>query len=235
MQEQNRLLAELSQHDYTELLDCLTPVDLPLGHIIFEPGERIEKIYFPIQTMVSLVSVMRDGATTEISLVGKEGLIGLPAILGGLYSTNQAIVQIYSPSGIYETDVEVVRQAFLRPGPFQDVIFRYIQARLMHVSQIAACNRRHMVEERLARWLLSAQDSIGSDDLPLTQEFIANMLGIRRSGVTVAAGALQKAGMIRYSRGKIKILDRAALKETTCECYQLIRSEFKRLLEIDRG
>lgn len=229
----NQILAALSLAEYHRLASHLKPVDLISGQILLEPNEPIEKIYFPQQAMISLVSIMMDGSTTEIGLIGNEGMIGLTAILGGNSTTSRTIVQI-SGSAL-EVSAEVVRQEFQRGKELFKLLLLYTQAMLTQVSQSAACNRQHNIEERLARWLLSVHDCILKDELPLTQEFIANMLGIRRSGVTVAAGTLQQAGIIRYSRGKITILDRQALEETACECHNLVQNEFIRLLGSRRG
>ncbi|MEO1342189.1 MAG: Crp/Fnr family transcriptional regulator, partial [Cyanobacteria bacterium J06635_13] len=209
------------------------PVHLTGGEILLEPHEPIEKIYFPQRAMISLVSIMMDGSTTEIGLIGNEGMIGLPAILGGDSTTSRTIVQVSGTA--LEISAEIIKQEFQRGERLQQLLLLYTQALLTQVSQSAACNRQHNIEERLARWLLSVQDCILQDELPLTQEFIANMLGTRRSGVTVAAGILQQAGIIRYSRGRITILDQEALEATACECYQLVQNEFMRLLGSRRG
>lgn len=229
----NQILAALPPAEYRRLASHLKPVDLISGEILLEVNEPIKKIYFPQRAMISLVSIMMDGSTTEIGLIGNEGMIGLTAILGGYSTTSRTIVQI-SGSAL-EVSAEVVLQEFQRGEKLQKLLLLYTQALLTQVSQSAACNRQHHIEERLARWLLSVQDCILKDELPLTQEFIANMLGTRRSGVTVAAGILQQAGIIRYSRGKITILNQQALEETACECYHLVQNEFIRLLGSRRG
>jgi CRP-like cAMP-binding protein len=229
----NQILAALPLAEYRRLVPHLKPVNLISGEILLEPNEPIKKIYFPQRAMISLVSIMMDGSTTEIGLIGNEGMVGLTAILGGYSTTSRTIVQI-SGSAL-EVSAEVVLQEFQRGKKLQKLLLLYAQALLTQVSQSAACNRQHNIEERLARWLLSVHDCILQDELPLTQEFIANMLGTRRSGVTVAAGILQQAGIIRYSRGKITILDQQALEETACECYQLVQNEFIRLLGSRRG
>jgi CRP-like cAMP-binding protein len=224
----NQLLAALPRLEYQRLAPHLQPVSLSVGQILHEPGETIREVYFPNRAMISLVSMMEDGSTTEIGLVGNEGMVGLPVFLGGKFTTSLAIVQI--SDGAMKLDAEVLKEEFHRGGELQRRLLLYTQALLTQVSQSAACNRQHTIEERLARWLLSVQDRVQKDELPLTQEFIANMLGIRRSGVTVAATTLQRAGMIRYSRGKITILDQENLEATACECYRLVQSEFIRLL-----
>ena len=189
--------------------------------------------YFPGRAMISLVSIMQDGSTTEIGLIGNEGIVGLPIILGGDRSPSRAIVQIRGSA--LKLDAKILKQEFHRGGKLQQLLLLYTQALLTQVSQSAACNRQHTTEERLARWLLSVQDCVLSNELPLTQEFISNMLGIRRSGVTVAAGILQQAGTIEYRRGVITILNQEDLEAISCECYRLVQSEFLRLLGSRRG
>ena len=229
----NQILAALPASEYKRLTDHLKPVHLISGTILLEPNEPIEKIYFPQRAMISLVSIMMDGSTTEIGLVGNEGMIGLPAILGGESTTSRTIVQISGTA--LEISADIIKEEFQRGEKLYELLLLYTQALLTLVSQSAACNRQHNIEERLARWLLSVQDCVMQDELPLTQEFIANMLGTRRSGVTVAAGILQQAGIIRYSRGRITIVDRQRLENTACECYQLVQKEFIRLLGSRRG
>lgn len=193
----------------------------------------MQEAYFPLTSMISLVSVMEDGSTTEVSLVGNEGVVGLPIVLGGGRSLNQAVVQIEGTA--LRLNAEVLKREFDRQSPLHHLLLLYTQARLTQVAQNAACNRQHPIEKRLARWLLSAQDCLLSHEVPLTQEFIANMLGIRRSGVTVAAQNLQNLGVIKYSRGHITILNDAALEEMSCECYRVVQKEYLRLLGIRRG
>lgn len=225
---QNRLLAALPTHEYQRLVPHLELVKLSLHQIIYEPNEPITHVYFPHQAVVSLVTSMEDGSTIEVGLVGSEGMVGIPVILGGNITNNQAFVQI-AGAGM-RMDANILKTEFNRSGPLQTLLLRYCQALLTQVSQSAACNRFHTIEERLARWMLLVQDCVGSDELALTQEFIAQMLGTRRSGVTVAAGTLQKAGMLRYTRGRITIVNREVLEATACECYRVISDEFARLL-----
>lgn len=224
----NHLLAALPDEDYQRLLPHLEEVKLPLRKILYEPGETPKAVYFPNHAMVSLVATMEDGATVEVGLVGIEGVIGLPIVLGGRATVYQAIVQL--PGTGVKLDAEVFRAEFERGGYLQRLVLLYTQALLTQVSQNAVCNRLHTIDERLARWLLSVQDSLEADELPLTQEFISQMLGTRRASVTVSAGNLQEQGVISYSRGKITILNRERLREKSCECYNVIRSEFDRLL-----
>jgi CRP-like cAMP-binding protein len=229
----NQILAALPPVEYQRIATHLKLVDLISGEILLEPNEPIRKIYFPQRAMISLVSIMMDGSTTEIGLIGNEGMVGLSAILGGNSTISRTIVQVSGTA--LEVSAEIIRQEFQRGEKLQKLLLLYTQALLTQVSQSAACNRQHNIEARLARWLLSVQDCILQDELPLTQEFIANMLGTRRSGVTVAAGILQQAGIIRYSRGRIMILDQQSLEDTACECYHLIQKEFLRLLGSRRG
>ncbi|MBJ7900549.1 MAG: helix-turn-helix domain-containing protein [Cyanobacteria bacterium RI_101] len=193
----------------------------------------MEFAYFPNRAMISLVSIMEDGATTEIGIIGNEGMVGLPIILGSPRSLSRAIVQV--PGDSLRIGAQVLQDEFRESEEFKNLLLLYTQAFLTQVSQTAACNRQHNIEERLARWLLSVHDCVLEDELPLTQEFVANMLGVRRSGVTIAANALQKAGIIQYRRGKITILNHQALEATSCECYKLVQSEFIRLLGFRRG
>lgn len=225
----NQLLRALPLEEYQRLIPHLEHVYLMAGKVLSEPGEKITEVYFPNLGMVSLVSIMENSSTTEIGLVGKEGMVGLPVFLGGKSTTSRAIVQLDGTAT--KLNAKVLKREFDRGGKLQRLLLLYSQALFTQVSQNAACNRQHNIEQRLARWLLTAQDCIMEDELHLTQEFISHMLGTRRSGVTVAAGALQQAGMIRYTRGKISILDRLALKATACECYGTIKNEYIRLLQ----
>lgn len=228
LKQANGILAALPEDEYQRLDPYLTLVDLSSGNILYEPQELIETVYFPVSALISIVSTLDDGITTEIGLIGNNGIIGLPVVLGSRRSSNRIIVQVSNTA--IKVAAQVLKKEFDRQGELQRLLLLYSEARLIQVSQQAVCNRHHSIEERLARWLLTVADSIESNELPLTQEFIANMLGVRRSSVTVAAGILQRAGMIRYSRGKITILDRTALENTTCECYDHLKHEFQRLL-----
>lgn len=228
LKQANGILAALPEDEYQRLDPYLKLVDLSSGNILYEPQELIETVYFPVSALISIVSTLDDGITTEIGLIGNNGIIGLPVVLGSRRSSNRIIVQVSNTA--IKVAAQVLKKEFDRQGELQRLLLLYSEARLIQVSQQAVCNRHHSIEERLARWLLTVADSIESNELPLTQEFIANMLGVRRSSVTVAAGILQRAGMIRYSRGKITILDRTALENTTCECYDHLKHEFQRLL-----
>lgn len=225
---ENQLLAALPLSEYQRLVPNLEKVSLSLQQVIYEPGEPIRHVYFPHQAIVSLVSTMSDGSTVEVGLVGKEGMVGLPVIWGGSTTTTRAFVQM-ADSGI-RMKASLLKTEFERGGQLQSLLLRYMQALHTQISQTAACNRLHMVEARLARWLLSVHDRMQTDSFPLTQEFISQMLGTRRAGVTEAAGVLSDAGMIRYTRGRITILNRKELEATTCECYGIVKGEFTRLL-----
>ena len=224
----NQLLMALPPGEYERLIPYLKPVSLVLGQIIYEPKQPIEEVYFPIGAMISLVSIMKDGSTTEIGLVGNQGMVGIPIFLGGNISTNRAIVQL--KGNALKMDASILKSEFEKGKQLQAKLLLYTQARLTQISQIAACKSHHLIEERLARWLLSVHDCVSVPELPLTQKFISEMLGVRRASVTEAAIALQKAGLISYSRGQITILRRNELEQAACECYGLIHDEFKRLL-----
>jgi CRP-like cAMP-binding protein len=229
----NQILAALPESEYLRIAPYLEEVSFFSGQVLQEPDELIREVYFPHKAMISLVSIMCDGSTTEVGLVGNEGMVGLPVILGGNSTTSRFIVQI--PSTAIKLSAKILQQEFQRGEKLQQLLLLYTQALLTQVSQSAACNGQHNIEKRLARWLLSVQDCVLSNELPLTQEFIANMLGIRRSGVTLAAGILQQAELISYNRGHITILNQKGLETTACECYRLVQNEFLRLLNSRRG
>jgi CRP-like cAMP-binding protein len=225
----NKLLAALPTNDYERLIPHLKLVSLPTRQVIYEPGEPIKQVYFPQNAVVSIVTGMKDGSTVEVGIVSNEGMVGIPVILGGSTTTTKAFVQV-AGTGV-QIDADVLRTEFNRGGAIQNLLLRYIRATYTELTQGCACNRLHTLEERLARWLLTVSDRLESEEFPLTQEFIAQMLGVRRSGVTVAASALSRAGMISYQRGQINILNREDLEETSCECYRVIQNEFARLLK----
>lgn len=224
----NRLLAALPPEEYQRLLPQLEFVALELGQVLYQIGEPIDYVYFPHRSLVSLVMVLQDGSTAEVGLVSGNGMVGIPVILGSDISFNLAIVQVAESA--MRLPADHLKTEFQRGGALQSLLLRYVQALLAQVSQTAACNRLHPLEARLARWMLLVQDAIHSDELQLTQEFIAQMLGVHRSGVTIAAGALQQAGLIHYNRGKITILNREGLEAISCECYRVIEDEYDRLL-----
>ena len=223
----NLLYSLLSFPEYQELKSHLECVSLPLGTIIHYEYQPIEYVYFPNQAMISLVATMENGATTEISLVGKEGMVGLPVILGGESINYEAVVQVTGTA--MRIKASIIKEYFERFPELRKIILLYIQIRLSYISQLAACNRQHKIETRLARWLLLVQDCLKTEHLPLTQEFIANMLGTNRAGVTVAAQKLQSQDIINYSRGSITVKDRQKLEAVCCECYHVITKESDRL------
>ena len=224
----NKLLSALPESDYQRFLPHLEIVFLNTGQILYEPNEFIEDIYFPEQAIISVVSMLENGASTEVGLIGKEGMVGLPVFLGGNSSIYRAIVQVGGT--VIKVKADLCQQEWARSGQLQKLLLLYTQARLTQVAQTAACNRHHTIEKRLARWLLLVRDGLEQERFVLTQEFIAYMLGVRRSGVTVAANILQNAGAIAYSRGRISILNQEILEASACECYRLVKQEFQRLL-----
>ncbi|MEA5601979.1 Crp/Fnr family transcriptional regulator [Nostoc sp. UHCC 0252] len=228
-QPANNLLAVLPRADYERLVPHLKLVSLPLRKVIYEAGEPITKVYFPNKAVISIVTTMEDGSTVEVGLVSNEGMVGIPVILGDNTTTTTAFVQI--PDSAMQLDANILRSEFNRGGAIQSVLLRYVQAVYTQIAQGSACNRLHKLEARLARWLLTVSDRLESDEFPLTQEFISQMLGVRRAGVNEAANILSQAEMITYHRGQINILNREALEKTACECYQVIENEFIRLLD----
>ena len=201
---------------------------LPLGHTVCEPGVPMRHVYFPTTCIVSLLYVMEDGASAEIAVVGNEGIVGVSLFMGGETTTSRAVVQ--SAGHAYRLQGQLLKDAFFRAGPMQRLLLRYTQALLTQMAQTAVCNRHHSVDQQLCRWLLLSLDRLPSNELTMTQELIANMLGVRREGVTEAAGKLQHAGLIEYHRGHITVVDRPGLEARVCECYQVVKKEFDRLL-----
>src|SRR4249920_3384243 len=225
---ENRLLAVLPPAEYERLRPHLEPVPMSLGAVVYESGSRQDHVYFPTTSIVSLLYVMADGASAEIAVVGNEGLVGVALFMGGETTPSRAIVQ--SAGSAYRLSGHLMKEEFVRGGAMQHLLLRYTQALLTQMAQTAVCNRHHSVDQQLCRWLLLSLDRLPSNKLVMTQELIANMLGVRREGVTEAAGKLQDAGLIRYSRGQITVLDRPGLEARACECYQVVRTEFDRLL-----
>jgi len=225
---QNHLLAALSQAEQERLLPKLKLVPMPLGKVLYESGDLLRNVYFPTSSIVSLLYVMEDGASAEISVVGNEGLIGIALFMGGETTPSRAIVQ--SAGHAYRLPGERLKEEFHRNGGMQLLLLRYTQALITQMAQTAVCNRHHSVDQQLCRWLLLSLDRLSSSELTMTQELIANMLGVRREGVTDAAGKLQKRGVIRYARGRITVLNRAKLEELCCECYAVVKKETDRLL-----
>jgi CRP-like cAMP-binding protein len=225
---QNHLLAALPAAERGRLIPHLELVPMPLGAVLYESGSELRHVYFPTTSIVSLLYVMRDGASAEIAVVGNEGIIGVALFMGGETMPNRAVVQ--SAGHAYRLKGHLLKQEFNRSGELQHLLLRYTQALLTQMAQTAVCNRHHSLDQQLCRWLLLSLDRLPSTELVMTQELIANMLGVRREGVTEAAGNLQKAGLISYRRGRITVLDRAGLEARACECYAVVKKEFDRLL-----
>jgi len=225
---ENHLLAALPTEDLERLVPSLTLVPLPLGEALYEAGSKLRHVYFPTTSIVSLLYVMADGASAEIAVVGNEGLIGVSLFMGGETTPSRAVVQ--SAGHAYQLTGKILKEEFTRGGAMQHLLLRYTQALLTQMAQTAVCNRHHSLDQQLCRWLLLSLDRLPSNELVMTQELIANMLGVRREGVTEAAGKLQEAGVIQYSRGRITVLDRPALEARTCECYAVVKAESDRLL-----
>ncbi|HXV39717.1 MAG TPA: Crp/Fnr family transcriptional regulator [Steroidobacteraceae bacterium] len=225
---QNFLLAALPDSEWDRLEPRLELRPMPLGHVIYESGTRLRHVYFPTTAIISLLYVMEDGSSAEIAIVGNEGIVGISLFMGGETTPSRAIVQ--SAGEAYRVPGKFLKEEFYRAGPFQRLLLRYTQALITQMSQTAVCNRHHSVEQQLCRWLLMSLDRLPSNELTMTQELIANMLGVRREGVTESAGKLQKLGLINYSRGRIVVLDRPALEKHACECYAVVKKEFDRLL-----
>jgi CRP-like cAMP-binding protein len=224
----NRVLAALSSAEYARLEPHLQLVRMTLGQVLCESGDVLRHVYFPTDSIVSLVHVLKDGASAEISVVGNDGLIGIALFMGGETTPSQAIVQ--SAGSAYRLIGARLREEFHRGGNMQILLLRYTQALITQMAQTAVCNRHHSVDQQLCRWLLLSLDRLSSMHLTMTQELIANMLGVRREGVTDAAGKLQKLGVIRYARGQITVLDRPLLEQLCCECYAVVKKETERLL-----
>jgi CRP-like cAMP-binding protein len=225
---ENRLLAALPSDEYERLLPRLQQVSFSLGEVVYEFGGHLDYVYFPTNSIVSLLYTMENGTSAEMGLTGNDGVVGIALFMGGGTMPNRAVVQ--SAGGAIRMKAKVLQDEFAQGGKFQHLLLRYTQALITQISQTAVCNRLHTVEQQLCRWLLLSHDRVPADDLIMTQELIADMLGVRREGVTVAAGRLQDAGAISYVRGHIKILDRQELEETVCECYRVVKVEFDRLL-----
>ncbi len=225
---QNHLLAALPTEDCERLFPSLESVPMPLGHVLYEASTAMRHVYFPTTSIVSLLYVMEDGASAEIAVVGNEGLVGVTLFMGGETTTSRAVVQ--SAGHAYRLKGQMLKDEFFRAGPMQRLLLRYTQALLTQMAQTAVCNRHHSLDQQLCRWLLLSLDRLPSNELVMTQELIANMLGVRREGVTEAAGNLHKAGLIDYRRGHITVLDRPGLEARTCECYAVVKKEFDRLL-----
>lgn len=225
---QNHLLAALPADEYARIRPSLELVPMPLADVLYEPGVQMRHVYFPTTAIVSLLYVMENGASAEIAVVGNEGVVGVSLFMGGESTTSRAVVQ--SEGHAYRLKAQLLKDEFFRAGPMQRLLLRYTQALLTQMAQTAVCNRHHSLDQQFCRWLLLSLDRLSSNELVMTQELIANMLGVRREGVTEAAGNVQRAGLISYNRGRITVLDRPGLEARACECYAVVKKEFDRLL-----
>jgi CRP-like cAMP-binding protein len=224
----NQLLAALPEAEWQRWSAQLEPVEMPLGLVLYESGMALAHVYFPIDSIVSLLYVMEDGASAEIAVVGNEGLVGVSLFMGGETTPSRAVVQ--SAGRGFRLAAQAMKNEFNRAGPVLHLLLRYTQALITQMSQTAVCNRHHSLDQQLCRWLLLSLDRLPGNELRMTQELIANMLGVRREGVTDAALKLQAKGLIRYTRGHIMVLDRPGLEQRTCECYAVVKKEYDRLL-----
>lgn len=224
----NHLLAVLPDADWQRLLPQLEYVDMPLGQVLYESGSTLKHVYFPVTSIVSLLYVMENGASAEIAVVGNEGIVGISLFMGGDTTPSRAVVQ--SAGHGYKLKAQLLKDEFNLGGPVMHVLLRYTQALITQMAQTAVCNRHHALEKQLCRWLLLSLDRLDGNELLMTQELIANMLGVRREGVTEAALKLQKLGLISYARGHIVVHNRAGLEERACECYAVVKKEYDRLL-----
>jgi len=225
---QNLLLAALPAADFERLAGHLERIPMRVGDMLYEPGEQLQHAYFPVTCIISLHYVMATGASAAVAGVGNEGMVGISLFMGGNTTPSSAVVQTAGVA--YRLERRVLKQEFDRPGALHQLLLRYTQALMTQMTQTAVCNRHHTVEQQLCRWLLVTLDRIPSGQIVMTQELVASMLGVRREGVTDAAGRLQEAGVIRYRRGHITVLQRAGLETRACECYEVVRKEFARLL-----
>jgi CRP-like cAMP-binding protein len=225
---QNHLLAALPTAEFERLVAHLELVPMPLGEMLYEPGEQLEHAYFPTTAIVSLHYVMESGASAETAGVGNEGVVGISLFMGGDTTPSSAVVQ--TAGHAYRLEGRLLKQEFNRAGLMQQLMLRYTQALITQMAQTAACNRHHSVEQQLCRWLLLTLDRMPTNELIMTQELVASMLGVRREGITEAAGKLQHAGFIRYRRGHISVLERSGLETCACECYAVVKKELSRLL-----
>ena len=224
----NHLLAALPRAEWARWLPQLESIDMPLGQVLYESGRTLDHVYFPTTAIVSLLYVMENGASAEIAVVGNEGVVGISLFMGGGSTPSRAVVQ--SAGKGYRLPAQAMKDEFNQAGPVMHLMLRYTQALITQTAQTAVCNRHHSLDQQLCRWLLLSLDRLTGTELQMTQELIANMLGVRREGVTAAALALQHAGLIRYARGRISVLDRPGLERRTCECYAVVKREYDRLL-----
>jgi len=226
--KQNQLLASIPEAEWQHWKNDLEAVSMPLGQVLYESGRTMSHVYFPCTSIVSLLFVTEDGASAEIAVVGNEGIVGISLFMGGESTPSRAVVQ--SAGEGFRLKALTMKREFDRAGPVQHLLLRYTQALITQMTQTAVCNRHHSLDQQLCRWLLLSLDRLQGDTLEMTQELIANMLGVRREGVTGAALKLQEAGLIRYARGHITVLDRAGLEARSCECYAVVKQEYDRLL-----
>jgi CRP-like cAMP-binding protein len=224
----NQLLASLPDSEWHRWSSELEPVQMPLGEVLYEPGVTLNYVYFPMTSIVSLLYVMENGASAEIAVVGNEGIVGVSLFMGGESTPSRAVVQ--SAGSGCRLKAQLMKDEFNRAGPVLHLLLRYTQALITQMAQTAVCNRHHTLDQQLCRWLLLSLDRLEGDELVMTQELIANMLGVRREGVTEGALRLQKLGFIKYSRGHITVLNRDGLEKRTCECYAVVKREYDRLL-----
>lgn len=224
----NHLLATLPDAEWRRWLPQLESVDMPLGQVLYESGNTLSHVYFPTTAIVSLLYVMENGSSAEIAVVGNEGIVGISLFMGGESTPSRAVVQ--SAGQGWRLQAQMMKDEFNRAGPVLHLLLRYTQALITQMAQTAVCNRHHSLDQQLCRWLLLSLDRLQGNELVMTQELIANMLGVRREGVTEGALKLQKAGLIRYARGRITVLDREGLEKRTCECYAVVKKEYDRLL-----
>jgi CRP-like cAMP-binding protein len=222
------LLAALPDEEWRRWLPQLEEVVMPLGQVLYESGATLSHVYFPTTAIVSLLYVMENGASAEIAVVGNEGIVGISLFMGGESTSSRAVVQ--SAGNGLRLKAQMIKNEFNRAGPVLHLLLRYTQALITQMAQTAVCNRHHSLDQQLCRWLLLSLDRLQDNELVMTQELIANMLGVRREGVTEGALKLQQGGLIRYARGRISVLDRPGLEMRTCECYAVVKKEYDRLL-----
>ena len=226
--KKNHLLASLGDEEWKRWQPLLEHVEMPLGHVLYESGKTLSHVYFPTTSIVSLLYVLENGASAEIAVVGNEGLVGISLFMGGGSTPSRAVVQ--SAGYGFRLKAKAMKEEFNRGGPVLHLLLRYTQALITQMAQTAVCNRHHSLDQQLCRWLLLSMDRLEGDQLVMTQELIANMLGVRREGVTKGATDLQNAGLIKYNRGRITVLDRPGLEKRVCECYAVVKNEYDRLL-----
>ena len=229
----NLLLAALPDAEWQRWLPQLEAVEMPLGLVLYESGATLSHVYFPTTAIVSLLYVMENGASAEIAVVGNDGIVGISLFMGGESTPSRAVVQ--SAGSGYRLRAQLLKDEFNRAGPVLHLLLRYTQALITQMAQTAVCNRHHSLDQQLCRWLLLSLDRLQDNELVMTQELIANMLGVRREGVTEAALKLQQDGLIRYARGRITVLDRSGIEKRTCECYAVVQKEYERLLPVAKA